>query len=203
MKTMKKLFTLFALFILANFSFAQSSSYTTPADIKAVWEGRVMPSVTNIDSTFGAYLSKSENATYVVTASDTTTSATLTNIPSFVSNTLTAGATYEFDADFLVTASSTGGYKVGTGGTATATFILYEVQIFNNATDTIITQGKVASQGSSHATGSVAYTDAYIHIHGTIKVSVAGTFSFTYAQNSASGNFILLKGSTAHFRKIY
>lgn len=129
----------------------------------------------------------------VSTQFDKTTDAALANITGLTA-TLVAGKTYKFEAVLYTTSNIAGGVKVGLGGTATNTALVYSIRIVNSGT---ITQGRTTS------TGVTAVTAADIFINGTITVDTGGTFTIQFAQNVSNGTASsVLVGSTLTLTKI-
>lgn len=202
---MKKLFsTLAATFIFTCSVLAQGSTGSlTPAQVKSIWEHRVMPSVTNIDSTWNAVVFKS-NDRYYVTASDftKTTTTTASVVTGLSTDTLVSAGTYVFEATLFTTASGTGGYKVGISGSGTATNIIYNTTMFNVTTDSIVKTATVTSlNATTSSTAGIAYATAVITIKGTIVVNAAGILYVNFGQGTSNGDSVIKKGSTFYIRK--
>jgi hypothetical protein len=119
----------------------------------------------------------------------TTTLANITGL----SVTVTAGRTYTFDATLFVDASLVGGSKYAIGGTATATSIVYQINLVDNTSNSnTITSRQTALAGAS---GQAGTTTGYANIHGTITVNAGGTLTVQFAQNVANGTSSVLVGS--------
>lgn len=129
----------------------------------------------------------------VSTQFDKTTNTTLANITGLTS-TLVAGRTYAFKARLFIDSSAVGGYKLAIAGTATATAIIYNINVLNNATNAFtITSRQTALAGSA---GAAVGTSEYGEINGLITVNAGGTLTVQFAQNASNGTSSVLVGST-------
>jgi hypothetical protein len=138
------------------------------------------------------------NLSRVSTQYDATTT-TLGNVTGLTS-TVTAGSTYSFEAVLHITADATGGIKLAIGGTATATSIIYQINVVANSTSAnAVTSRQTALAG---AAGVAADTSYYATIKGSIVVNAAGTLTAQAAENAASGTSSVLVGSTFQVTKI-
>ena len=123
---------------------------------------------------------------------DATTDVTLNDIPG-LTFTLVAGKTYHFRVQLLLNADLTGGYRVGIGGTATATLI---------AGGFVSTQNNVSPASTRFTsvgqiiTNAVTVADNIARIEGVIVVNAGGTFTITFAENASSGTSSVLVGSS-------
>lgn len=131
-------------------------------------------------------------ATRVSTQFDKT-NTTLANVTG-LSVTTVSGRTYSFKAKLFIDSSAIGGYKLAIAGTNTATAIIYNINVLNNATNAFtITSRQTALGGSS---GSAVGTGEYAEINGLITVNAGGTLTVQFAQNVANGTSSVLVGST-------
>lgn len=193
---MKKILLL--SFTLITLFFNEAKAQYTASQIKNIWEKRYFPNVPDIDSTFDAFLYVNDNANqinsedYIKTAS-----TTLTTITGLSGDSILSGGYYSFSGTFFLAASSTGSFKIGIGGTATATTILYEVRYFNNVGDSSLAGVRVSSMGSSASCNSGSWADVIAYVTGTIRVSSSGggTLYPTFAQLSAAGTSTIAAGS--------
>ncbi len=117
---------------------------------------------------------------------------TLANVTGLSFN-VEAGARYRFRAELHYDATAAGGYRVAIGGTCTATSILYQAQLVNNATAAWTLSRQVALGGAATGTGPTGGT---IEIFGSILVNAAGTLTVQWAQSVASGSSTIAAGST-------
>lgn len=119
----------------------------------------------------------------VTTQFDKTNSAVLANITGLSQN-LYAGRTYIFEAILFVNADVVGGSQFAIAGTATATTIIYEITLTDDATlANTITARKTTLAG---AAGQAGTTAGLCRIVGLIKCNAAGTFTVQFAQNAAT-----------------
>lgn len=116
--------------------------------------------------------------------------------------TLRAGLTYKFRALLFVDANLTGGskYTVGSTGTLTATAIIYNINLLDNATSAwTITARHTALSGTSGQAGTTA---GLCEIEGLITVNAGGDLAVAFAQNTASGTSSVLVGSTLEIEEV-
>lgn len=131
-------------------------------------------------------------ATRVSTQFDKT-NTTLANVTG-LSVTTVSGRTYSFKAKLFIDSSAVGGYKLAIAGTNTATAIIYNINVINNATNAFtITARQTALAGSS---GAAVGTSEYAEINGLITVNAGGTLTVQFAQNVSNGTSSVLVGST-------
>ena len=149
------------------------------------------------DNYFGGYTIQANN---LRTTSDfNKTNTTLSDVTG-LSGTLKAACVYKFKALLHARPDSTGGFKVAIGGTCTATSIIYQTIVVDNATKSIINADPyTALVGTSTGSGT---NTALITIEGTIVVNAAGTLTVQFAQNSASGTSSIISGSTFEIERI-
>lgn len=129
----------------------------------------------------------------VSTQFDKTADTTLANITG-LSVTLIAGRTYTFEAILFLTADTVGGSKWAVGGTATATAIRYQIQLFDNVTNALTINSQQTAIGGS--SGQAGTTAGLCRIFGTITVNAAGTLTIQMAENASSGTSSVLTGSS-------
>ena len=110
-------------------------------------------------------------------------STTLTNVVG-LATTVVAGGSYQVDIYLATTNNGTGGIKLAlTGGTATATSVLLDTQVYNTTTLT-------AETNSNTLAGplvSAAVAATLVFITGTITVNAGGTIQLQAAQNTSNG----------------
>jgi hypothetical protein len=149
------------------------------------------------DSYYGGYIVQANNLR--TTAQFDKTNTTLADITG-LSGSLSASGVYKFKALLHARPDSTGGFKVAIGGTCTATSIIYQTIVVDNATKSIINADPyTALAGTSTGSGTTA---ALVTIEGTIVVNAAGTLTVQFAQNSASGTSSVIAGSTFEIERI-
>jgi hypothetical protein len=126
-----------------------------------------------------------------------TSSTTQAVIPGLVTDTLVAGATYQFEAWLKVTQTTNGGLTLefNTPDTLTLTSISYETE---EATASVVAlaQGTTATMATKIVDNKTA---AYIsvRVRGSFVVKAAGKFELTAAQNTShSDTTTISKGST-------
>lgn len=121
------------------------------------------------------------------------TNTTLANVTG-LSVTTVSGRTYRFRAVLFLASSAVGGYKLAIAGTNTATAIIYNINVLNNATNAYtITSQQTALAGSA---GAAVGTSEYAEISGLITVNAGGTLTVQFAQNVSNGTSSVLVGST-------
>lgn len=121
------------------------------------------------------------------------TNTTLADVTGLSVN-VVAGKSYKFSALLFVNANVTGGSKYAVGGTATATAIIYEITLIDDAANAFsITSRQTALAGSAGQAGTTA---GLAKIEGVITVNAGGTLTVQFAQNAASGTSSVLVGST-------
>lgn len=119
--------------------------------------------------------------------------ATLANVTDLTHN-VNAGKSYDFEALLHVDASLVGGSKFAIAGTATATSIIYHIDLLDNTTNAhTITSRQTALAGSAGQAGTTA---GLCRIIGTIVVNAAGTLTVQMAQNAANGTSSVLVNSS-------
>ena len=168
---------------LVNVLFAGSTSGTTSIQAAAAaGTGTVLtlPAVTgNLLATNGAGATIGGAATGSFSLASSTT---LTNVVGLAANVVAAGV-YQVDIYLATTNNGTGGIKLAlAGGTATATSVLLDTQVYNTTTLT-------AEANSTTLTGplvSAAVAATLVFITGTITVNAAGTIQLQAAQNTSN-----------------
>lgn len=134
-----------------------------------------------------------DTSSRVSTQFDKTSSTALAAITGLTA-TLVAGATYSFEVYLYVSLSIGGGGKFDMSGTATATAVIYELQVFNNTGLAYILAGQQTALASSD--GVTTSCTGFAVIKGTITVNAAGTLTPRFAQNvSNAGTCSVLVGS--------
>jgi hypothetical protein len=114
-------------------------------------------------------------------------STTLTNVVGLAAN-VTAGGVYQIDIYMAVTNNSTGGINLKIGGTATATQVLADTQVFN--TTTLSAENNITALSSSLVNAAVAAT--LVFITGSITVNAAGTLQIQAAQNTSNATALTI-----------
>jgi hypothetical protein len=126
-------------------------------------------------------------ASVVTVQYNATSNTTLTVVPGLSVNVLAAG-TYYFSADvYMAAGTGTGGWSLGTGGTATATS--FSASLYYPNTSGTVSPSPVSTTFGASIIASSAVTTlvaASARIRGTIVVNTAGTFAITFAQDSSS-----------------
>jgi len=120
---------------------------------------------------------------------------TLANVTGLSVN-VTAGRTYSFEAILHTTSITSGGVKFAIAGTATATAIVTEALLYDQANLTEPVQTRATALGTA-LVGTTAVTVAYARITGTITVNAGGTLTVQFAQNASDvSSSTVLRGST-------
>lgn len=122
------------------------------------------------------------------------TNTTLANVTGLTA-TLLAGKKYRFTAILHCDTAAAGGGKVAISGTATATAIIYQVNL-NDTANAVITGGRGTALGAAVGNHAAGATAMFIRVEGEITVNAAGTLTVQFAQNAASGTSSVLVGST-------
>lgn len=135
----------------------------------------------------------------VATQFDATTNTTLAAITDLTA-TLVAGKKYYFEANLYVDANVVGGSKYDMSGTATATSIIYELVLIDNATNA----NTITSRGIALASsvGQAGTTAGFVRITGMIVCNGAGTLTPRFAQNASNGTSSVLVNSNFMIREI-
>lgn len=165
-----------------------------PADGVYLWTADTVAGQTNL-------YARNENgkveqltglADAVSTQFDVTASTTPVAITG-LSHNVEAGKRYSFEVKLHCTDTLGGGVRVSIGGTATATTIIYQTEIYRSSNMSITASGRHTSL-SSASTG--APPAPYVVINGYIQVNTAGTLTPLFAQDTATGVSSVLPGST-------
>lgn len=119
----------------------------------------------------------------VTTQFDKTNDAALANITGLTHN-VNAGKTYSFEAILDVSPNITGGSQYAIAGTATATSIVYFIELLDDTTNVFTITSRQTALGG--ATGQAGTTAGRCKISGTIIVNAAGTLTVQFAQNVAT-----------------
>lgn len=145
----------------------------------------------------GGYTAPSSSLTGTVTSAQfDKTNGTLAAITG-LSTTTTSGKTYIFEAVLPITADAVGGYRVGIGGTTTATYVIISCVGIANAA--AISSATITVLGNTCNTGGTA-TSWQVTIYGSIVVNAGGTLTPLFSQSSANGTSSVLQG--AYFKTI-
>lgn len=123
------------------------------------------------------------------------TNTALANVTG-LSITLPVG-TFEFETRLYVAADVAGGIKVGIAGTATSSSVIVQGSVIDNDNSALTSGGEAqaTSIGSALVIGSGS-TTYFVLIVGTIAVSVGGTITVQFSQQTATGISSVLVGST-------
>lgn len=174
-------------------------------DSAATPSADIIRATINGDTTAGAYAGVSSGGYLFdvgikrVSAQFDKTNTTLANVTGLSVN-VVAGKSYKFEAVLFVDADVTGGSKYAIGGTATATAIIYQVNLLDNGANAYtITSRQTALAGSAGQAGTTA---GLAKIEGVITVNASGTLTVQFAQNAASGTSSVLIGSTFKVNEI-
>lgn len=114
---------------------------------------------------------------------DKTADVALANVPG-LTETLIAGRSYAFEVVLYTVSNVAGGVKIALGGTATATSVIYDVEVIDAAV--IAAQARVAVLGGA-GSGVTAVTAALVKVRGLITVNAGGTLTVQFAQNASNG----------------
>lgn len=118
--------------------------------------------------------------------------ATLAPVPG-LSVDVIAGHSYSFEACLFVDADATGGSKFAIAGSCTASAVIYEIALIDDAGVVFtITSRQTALGGSAGQAGTTA---GFCRIKGLVSVSASGTLLVQFAQNAANGTSSVLVGS--------
>jgi hypothetical protein len=118
-------------------------------------------------------------------ADESVTNSTTLQSDDHLTVTVGASKVYHFRAVLFVTSSSsTAGFKVALGGTATVTSVKAEVKIYDDTTSTIAAVSRVTALGSSVGVVLTAGNN-HVEIEGAVEISAAGTFLIQWAQQVA------------------
>jgi len=121
----------------------------------------------------------------VSTQFDKTTDTALANVTG-LSVSLQAGRTYSFEANLFITADVVGGSKFAVAGTATATVVIFSVELLDYGTNVLTIADKATALGGA-GIGQAGTTSGRCRIKGLITVALAGTLTIQFAQNAATG----------------
>lgn len=171
-----------------NILHADYNSSTTPLDTDRVVVGQayattpVLKTITwaNIKAFLktyndGLYGKVVYSTSYFGKTSDTT----LANIPGLTVNVVSSGI-YAYEAHLYVNSGAYGGVKTAVSGTATASSVVGQYQIWGASS---IGSSSFFGLNSSYGSTSVAN---FININGIIVVNAAGTLTVQFAQNASN-----------------
>lgn len=173
---------------------AQRNSIASPATGLMVWN----TNTTDLNDYDGSNWRPFRPQHLAVTTQFDKVNTTLANITDLSAN-VVAGKKYEFEVKLYTTSDVAGGVKASIGGTATATSVIYEALVYDNATLAAQTR---ATSLASPVGGVTAVTAAYITITGTIVVNASGTLTVQFAENAATATSSVLVGSTFVVKEI-
>ena len=113
---------------------------------------------------------------------------TLTNVTG-MSATVTAGGVYQVDIYLATTNNGTGGIKLSlNGGTATATSLLIDTQVYN--TTTLTAESNSSTLAGPLVNAAVAAT--LVFITGSITINAGGTIILQAAQNTSNATALTI-----------
>jgi hypothetical protein len=142
-------------------------------------------------TSFTAPFVKQSSGNIRLTADFTTSSDTLVDTDLVV--TLASGETYSFEAQLFGTVSGNAGYKIGLGGTVTATNIVGVTGIKPSSNDPSTTSfASIATSGLGYAV-AVSMDEGWIR--GTITVNTGGTLLVQFARSAPFATTTLKRGS--------
>lgn len=123
----------------------------------------------------------------------------MANVPG-LSFQVEAGKTYSFTARLYFDANATGGHKwtLNTNGTASSAII--HIRSLCDSTGAYVITSRVTSFGST--AGQAGCTAGYTEITATATFSAAGLVWVSFAQNTASGQSFVKRGSSFHRRVV-
>jgi hypothetical protein len=165
------------------------------------------PTITSPTIT-GATISGAIDSDFKVLAADATiTSSTTLATLTGMTYSLVAGATYIFEVNLPITATTSGGIAVGFGlTTATLTSIQVQTYVSTAADNTtaVSSQSTTATSGTKYInTKTAAYTLATLK--GSMVVNAAGTLAVQAAQETSAGGgdvTVVLKGAFSRFTRV-
>jgi hypothetical protein len=134
-----------------------------------------------------------------VASNFTTTSGSLVDITGLFA-TVTAGASYAFEAVLFCLLDTSGGGAWSMSGTCTATTIVYDIQVVNtNSIGAWLVASHQTALNGSASTGGAGVTEVQAVIRGLITVNAAGTLRPRFAQ-AVGGNPASTVRVTSHFK---
>lgn len=134
----------------------------------------------------GAIARLTGNLAFVTSQFDVTSNNTPATITGLTVN-VEAGKTYKFEVLLWCNCGVTGGVQIAmNGGTATATAVIFESQLYDDAsTLALLTSARFTALNTGNsAAGATGY---FYRVSGTITVNAAGTFGPAFAQNVSNG----------------
>ena len=126
------------------------------------------------------------NLAYLTAQFDVASNTTPQSITGLLRN-VEAATRYKFEALLWCTCGTTGGVQIAmNGGTATATSVIFESQLYDDVTTfALINSARFTALNTGNSTA--ATTGYFYRISGTILVNAAGTFGPAFAQNVSDG----------------
>jgi len=122
-----------------------------------------------------------------------TNNVTLANVGGLIVN-VQAGRTYSFEAELAFTCAAAGGIKVAVGGgSATATYVIYDGWIVDSAANGIKGNAQATALGAAVAAAATTGTAGHVTVQGTIEVNAGGTLAVQAAQNAANATATVVK----------
>jgi len=123
---------------------------------------------------------------YLTTQFDVASNTTPQSITGLLRN-VEAGVRYKFECLLWCTCGATGGVQIAmNGGTATATSVIFESQLYDDVTTfALINSARLTALNTGNSTAGT--TGYFYRISGTIQVNAAGSFGPAFAQNVSNG----------------
>jgi len=122
-----------------------------------------------------------------------TNNATLAGVGGLIVN-VQAGRTYSFEAELSFTCAAAGGIKAAIGGgSATATYVIYDGWIVDSAANGIKGNAQATALGAPVAAAATTGTVGHVTIRGTIEVNQGGTLLVMAAQNATNATATTIK----------
>lgn len=164
-------------------------------------QGAASTVLTNDGSGVLSWASASAGASWAVVASQfDKTDATLADVTGLSVN-VSSSKIYKFRATLYVNQNTTGLSKVAMSGTATSTYIIFQVSQVRTPGGATNGLDRITALDTSSSTFGASATIAIL-IDGTFSVNAGGTFKLQFAQDSANGTSSVLVGSTFSVEQI-
>jgi len=105
-----------------------------------------------------------------------------------------AGRTYSIEAELSFTCAAASGIKAAIGGgSATATYVIYDGWIVDSAANGIKGNAQATALGAAVAAANTTGTAGHVTVRGTIEVNQGGTLQVMAAQNTAGATATVIK----------